>query len=258
MDSSYQYALSEVFESLTDPAAVVVLVGENQLIPVRAQAISRLSEIWGTNLATAVSGDLQADSLFAQQIPRAFASVPEETHRVRIIEALLPSFDFLCQPDVRQLVGDIVSLEVEWEYKSRIYEMFPGVSKGFEVGGETLTCTIELANMGESLTRTWKTHFPWTTSVEVTLGFDPHKFIEAVKPSTAANDLLGPVLDQLPEALLARTALENTDQGVRRAVVARMEDQEQLAEIAAQDKDSEVRKAAVERLNDPGLVKGGL
>lgn len=201
---------------------------------VRAEAVQKL---------TAVEKEYRAVQLIRKWTP-AFDTVPEE-HRKHLMPGIWRAIQTLSDPEVVNKFGEIVSVEVYWHPETGSY-----TSRGkiLEMPGEDFNCSIELKKLARPLSHSWSTNFPlkgyYLDSSDPRL-----KFLGA---NVHAGDLLGPIFEQSSQSLLAKIAVQDEDDTVRRAAVQKLADQALLAKIAVEDKDDSVRRAAEERLTSAG------
>ena len=169
----------------------------------------------------------------------AFDSVPAE-HRERLMMQVLPVIRVLSYPAVVSAVGDIVSIETEWESRSHQYQRIWDESRMENVKGEIFKCSINIQKLPEPLSHIWSTDFPYQTSF---LGFVPADVYPV--------DLLRKPFEKLTDqSVLAEFARNNSDPGIREAASNNLTDKSVLADIAKNAADWRVRKVAVEKLTD--------
>ena len=250
----------EAIKSLTDQAVLAKIALEDESDFVREAAIKKLND--QTVLAkiaiedgnpsvrrkafqslidltlSAKSTDKKEDKgvQLIQKVIRAFDNVPDRD-RARLMDGISPAIRVLSDPEVENVLGEIVSINTRWSRMSVNYAPL-GI-----MYGESFLCSIKLKNLTEPLSHSWSSDFPpWTSSLSFQTA------------SVNAGDLLEPAFEVLSHPVLRRIALEDEDEDVREAAVKKLNDQDLLANIAIKDEGKYVRRAAVKKLNDQDLL----
>jgi hypothetical protein len=198
---------------------------------------------WDVNPISKIAIAKLTDPTFMKIID-ALKSVPIE-HRPRIMAAILPAIRVLSEPEVINIVGEIISIKTYWSSKSQTYCVVgsSGIRGYPEMPGERFKCTIELKNQTSPLSYTWQTSFPEST---MSYWFRPAEI--------NAGDLLVPVFERLSHDFLINKAYNDDDWEIRWAVVETVTDTAMLTEKAVKDRDEHVREAAVNKLTDQTLL----
>jgi len=238
VENTIQGVREAAFETLTDQSLLAKLALEDEGLDVHEAAISRLTEPAMLARLSTTNGDGRTQLI--HKLILAFDNVPDE-HRVRLINSILPAVRVLSDPEIVNIVGEIVSVRTIWSSRSASYW---GVkAKGGNKSGELFKCSVKLKNLSESLSHTWSTFFPTSTS---------HLAFEFAKIN--AGDILGPAFERLPQSLLTKIAVKDGDSTVRIAAIEKLTDQSLLAKVAVEGKDRSVRIAAIEKLTDQSTL----
>jgi hypothetical protein len=205
----------------------------------RHAAVKKLSNTEQDTLAKIADDYPQTDSTILRVVIPAFAQTPEE-HRHRLLESVLPAIDFLCEPDVMEQVGEIVAMKTTWSQTSASYDIGTAT-------GERFSCSIVLKNLPEAAERTWSSRFPRSITLVGTTHFFSPAHIQI-------GGLLAPVFEQLPQARLARFAVEDSRSWVHETAFEKLTDQALLAKVALDGLNLSLRVNAVKKLTDQTLL----
>jgi len=224
---------------ITAPALLAKLAVEAGDSSVRLGAVSMLTDraLLAKVAAEARDSDIAVIAEDGRTIG-AFDSIPQ-AHRIRLMRAIIPAIRVLTDPDIVTAVGKIISIRTTWLKTSATYDF--GLQT---LWGEQFGCSIQLEKLSTPLHRYWTTNFPVTVSLP--LNGTAQLFFPA---KVNAADLLGPVVDRLPQGVLERLAVQDHDREMRQLAVVKLTDQAVLAKLAVEDADEEIRQTARERLD---------
>lgn len=247
-------------DKLSNPNGLLKLARQANDPTIRRTAMKKLSDM-ATDPALllavlSVRNDTSEVNLPAVQLT-GFDSIPKE-HLPRLISEILPARFVLTDPEVADVVGDIVSISVHWSSRTRDY--FRGLGDSTPIGylsGEDFSCSIKLSEMSRNLSCSWSTSFPdqtlYTTDA-LSSQVVPYREIGFRSGDINTGDLLGSAFACLPQNVLARIVQENGDWQVRGAAVKLLNDETLIGYVAQEDAESKVRCAAAEMLIDLKLL----
>jgi hypothetical protein len=152
---------------------------------------------------------------------------------------------FLANPLVEAKLGK-TRVNVKWE---SLHEYYTAPNNSAQRGsgnlrGEKVTISVSGDNMAELVEQAWSTDFPRTTGSLFT-------FLHA---EIDIYNLIAELMQDLPQTVLAKIALEDTDDSVRYRAIEKITDQTILVKFALESTDFLVRRSAVDKLTDQTIL----
>jgi hypothetical protein len=146
------------------------------------------------------------DLNIAIRIRNAIEVIPNGySERNRIVDSLLPAIQFLNEPEIREFVGDIDSIQMFYQDISETYHYAntPGSGVTGIKHGEVFAIKMIFNKTGLTIAEEWKSALPYITS--------DYSFLPA---DITSGELLKSLFDILPESLLAKATL-NENRSIR-------------------------------------------
>ncbi|MBN1997323.1 leucine-rich repeat domain-containing protein [candidate division KSB1 bacterium] len=236
---NYSVRLAAV-EKLIDPTvlAKIALKAKDQAI--RESVIEKL--INPALLETFANEKEDYDVQIIYKLIHSFDAVPQE-HRKRLISKILLAIHVLNDPEVKNEVGEIVSIKTSWSDNRQSYKTNSGI-RSFP--GESFQCSIKLKHLTGPLSNSWESYFP-----EITTG----SYLSFNEAEVNGADLLGLILDRLSQSQLTRILMGSRDWQVHSAIFDRLNDQTMLSKIAMEDADAWNRRNATKKLTDQTVLE---
>jgi len=242
-NAEYDFICEAAVKNLTDPAMLVKVALEDKRRDLRRAAVRKLIDPAMLARLAKLNDDKRIQ-LFNKLI-LDFDNVPNK-HWERLIIDILPAIAALDDIAVVNIVGEIVSVKVDW---LRTSEVYMGAGQRI-MEGEKIKFSIIFKNLSRPISCSWSSKFKpkvFTTLTTHTIGFS-HAVINV-------DELLEPVFEPLSQSGLIQVALEGSNSLARKTAIKKLTDQSILAKIAVDSAEHwRDRVPAIKKLTDQSIL----